>query len=86
VRTQAPAWQADDHPIYGGGFWLNTDRTFPAPTGAYYMNGVGGQTVLIVPSRDLVVVRLGHDKGATPGGRAVRRAVALLMDAVPPAR
>ena len=86
VRTPAPAWQADDRPIYGGGFWLNTDRTFPAPTDAFYMNGVGGQTVLIIPSHDLVVVRLGHDKGATPGGHALRRAVALLMDAVPSVR
>ena len=56
VRTLAPAWAADKRPIYGGFFWLNGDGTFPAPTEAYYMAGVGGQTVLIIPSHDLVIV------------------------------
>ena len=47
------------------------------------MSGVGGQTVLIIPSHDLAIVRLGHYKGVAPGGRALRKAVALLVDAVP---
>ncbi len=86
VSTLAPAWEADQRPIYGGFFWLNGDNSFPAPKDAYYMSGVGAQTVLIVPSHDLVVVRLGHYKGAGPGGRAVRTAVSILMQAVPSPR
>jgi CubicO group peptidase (beta-lactamase class C family) len=84
VSSVAPAWQADGRPIYGGLFWINGESTFPAPTSAYYMSGVGGQTVLIVPTHDLAVVRLGHYRGAGPGGRALREAVRLLMQAVPP--
>jgi CubicO group peptidase (beta-lactamase class C family) len=83
VSSLAPAWEADQRPVYGGFFWLNGDSTFPAPKDAYYMAGVGGQTVLIVPSHELVVVRLGHYKGAGPGGRALRAAVAILMQSVP---
>ena len=86
VSTLAPAWEADRRPIYGGFFWLNGDGSFPAPKDAYYMSGVGGQTVLIVPSHDLVVVRLGHYKGVGPGSQALRRAVSVLMEAVPPTR
>jgi CubicO group peptidase (beta-lactamase class C family) len=85
VSTLAPAWAADKRPIYGGLFWINGDGTFPAPRDAFYMSGVGGQTVLIVPSHQLAIVRLGHYKGAAAGGAALRRAVSLLMDAVPPA-
>ncbi len=83
VSTLAPAWEADKRPIYGGFFWLNGDSSYPAPKDAYYMTGVGGQTTLIVPSHDLVIVRQGHYKGAGPGGRALRRAVAALVEAVP---
>ena len=86
VSTVAPAWEADKSPIYGGFFWINGTSAFPVPTDAYYMAGAGGQTTLIVPSHDLVVVRIGHYKGATPGGESFRRALALLMAAVPPAK
>jgi CubicO group peptidase (beta-lactamase class C family) len=85
VSTLAPAWAADKRPIYGGLFWINGEGTFPAPKEAFYMSGVGGQTVLIIPSHQLAIVRLGHYKGVTPGGRALRKAVGLLMDAIPPA-
>jgi hypothetical protein len=50
------------------------------------MSGVGGQSVLIVPSHQLAVVRLGHYKGAAAGGRALRKAVGILMEAIPPAQ
>jgi CubicO group peptidase (beta-lactamase class C family) len=83
VSTLAPAWEADKRPIYGGFFWINGDGTFPVPQDAYYMSGAGGQTTLIVPSHDLVVVRMGHFKGAVPGGASFRRALSLLMEAVP---
>ncbi len=86
VSALAPAWAADKRPIYGGLFWLNGEGSFPAPRDAYYMTGVGGQSVLIVPSHHLAVVRLGHYKGVAPGGRALRKAVGLLMEAIPGGR
>jgi CubicO group peptidase (beta-lactamase class C family) len=86
VSTLAPAWAADKRPIYGGFFWINGDGTFPVPREAYYMSGAGGQTTLIVPSHDLVVVRLGHYKGSAAGSASLRKALALLMEAVPPRR
>ena len=84
VSTLAPAWEADGRPIYGGFFWINGTGTFPVPREAYYMAGAGGQTTLIVPSHDLVVVRQGHFAGSRVGGQALRNALALLMEAVPP--
>jgi len=83
VSTIAPAWKADKRPVYGGFFWINGEGTFPVPRDAYYMSGAGGQTTLIVPSHDLVVVRLGHFKGSSRSNEALRKALALLMEAVP---
>ena len=83
VSTLAPAWKADKRPIYGGFFWLNGDGGYPVPRDAYYMAGAGGQTTLIIPSHDLVVVRLGHYKGGTKGSEDFKKALALLMEAVP---
>jgi hypothetical protein len=47
------------------------------------MSGAGGQTTLIVPSHDLVVVRLGHFKGSEAGEAGFEKALRLLMDATP---
>ncbi len=83
ASTVAPAWQADGRPTYGGAFfWINGTQTFPIPPEAFYMAGAGGQYTIIIPSHEMVVVRLGHFKGSGPGGRALRRALALLMEAV----
>ncbi len=84
ASTVAPAWEADGRPIYGGAFfWINGNGSFPVPNEAFYMAGAGGQYTIIIPSHDMVVVRLGHYKGSGPGAGALRRALALLMDAVP---
>lgn len=83
VSTLAPAWVADGRPIYGGLFWINGDGARPIPKDAYMMLGAGGQSVTIIPSHDLVVVRLGHYKGAQAGGDALNNAYSLLMQAVP---
>jgi len=83
VSSLAPAWESDGRPIYGGFFWINGTETFPVPREAYYMSGAGGQTTLIIPSHDMVVVRQGHYAGSRDGGRALRNALTLLMDAVP---
>src|SRR5205809_2599679 len=83
VSTVAPAWAADKRPIYGGFFWINGDGEYPVPKEAFYMSGAGGQTTLIIPSYDLVVVRLGHYKGSKAGDKSFKQALALLMEAVP---
>jgi CubicO group peptidase (beta-lactamase class C family) len=83
VSTPAPAWIADNLPIYGGFFWINGLGQYPVPPDSYYMAGAGGQTTMIVPSHDLVVVRLGHYKGEAIGAVAFRKALKLLLEAVP---
>jgi CubicO group peptidase (beta-lactamase class C family) len=83
ARTPAPAWSS---PVYGGMFWLNRDRSWPVPEDAYYMAGAGGQYTLIIPTHDLVVVRLGHYKGSGATHRPLHRSLALLMEAVPQRR
>ena len=86
VSTLAPAWAADNRPIYGAFFWLNGDGQYPVPRDAYYMAGAGGQTTLIIPSHDLVVVRLGHYRGASYAASSFDKALALLIEAVPKAQ
>ncbi|MBC7791518.1 MAG: serine hydrolase [Anaerolineae bacterium] len=83
VSTLASAWKADNRPIYGGFFWINGEGELPVPREAYYMAGAGGQTTLIIPSHDLVVVRLGHYKGSEVGSSGFNRALTLLMQTVP---
>jgi CubicO group peptidase (beta-lactamase class C family) len=82
VSTPAPAWVADNNPVYGGFFWINGDGQYPVPRNAYFMSGAGGQETMIIPSHDLVVVRLGYFKGETDGDKSFKRALALLMEAV----
>jgi len=80
VTTPAPAWE---EPEYGGLFWLNRAGRFEAlPPSAYWMSGAGGQSVIIVPTHDLVVVRMGHADGAGVGGQALRRALFKVMEAM----
>ena len=45
---------------YGAHFWLNSGGKFPdAPKDMYYCGGFQGQMVVIIPSLDLVIVRMG---------------------------
>jgi CubicO group peptidase (beta-lactamase class C family) len=45
---------------YGGHFWLNAGGRYPdAPRDLYSANGFQGQRVFIIPSQDLVIVRMG---------------------------
>ena len=63
TRTPAPA---DPKRDYGAHFWLNvpdyhgTDRT--EPPGTFHAGGHEGQFVTVVPSADVVIVRLGHTR------------------------
>lgn len=62
VREVAPASKG----LYGGQFWLNdSGRYTTLPKGAYSLDGFNGQKIMIVPSLDLVIVRLGltHNPG-----------------------
>lgn len=75
VSTPATGWE---EPIYGGLFWLNTNGGYPLPADAYGMKGGGGQNVIIVPSLDLVVVRMGHGSGAAQAAESLNRALQVL--------
>jgi CubicO group peptidase (beta-lactamase class C family) len=79
VSTAAPAWK---RPEYGGFFWLNRAGTWNLPADTYFAAGAGGQNTWIVPSRNLVVVRMGHMRGQGPARRATNTALALLMEAI----
>lgn len=48
---------------YGAQFWLNAGGDLPdVPKDVYYADGYQGQRVYIIPSHDLVVVRMGLSK------------------------
>ena len=83
TTAEVMAWVADGRPIYGGFFWINGTERFPIPKDAYYMAGAGGQFTIIIPSHDLVVVRMGHYKGSSVGYEALRESLKLLMQVVP---
>jgi len=84
AMEEAPAWVADGRPIYGGSFfWQNTEGVYPIPESAIYMAGAGNQKTFVIPSHDLVVVRLGHYRGGGPGDEGLRRALELLIEAAP---
>ncbi|HEX9164469.1 MAG TPA: serine hydrolase [Gemmatimonadales bacterium] len=85
ARTPAPAWVADRRPVYGGAFfWVNGDGGSPIPTDAFSMQGAGGQSATIIPTHQLVIVRLGKYRGADVGDSTLTHAMELLMQAVTP--
>ncbi|WP_276503383.1 serine hydrolase domain-containing protein [Terrimonas pollutisoli] len=67
VRESIRPASADNRKHYGYQFWLNgfdkddlTKRWYPdVPADMYFADGFGGQNVYIIPSKKLVVVRLG---------------------------
>lgn len=79
VSTPAPG---DPARGYGGLFWLNRGGAMPRlPEDAYWMAGYMGQYTMVIPSRDVVVVR----HGPSPGGdrRYFEELVARVLDALP---
>lgn len=62
VRTPAPATRHRGS-FYGGQFWLVPDDRDDVPPDAYSTAGNRGQFVIVVPSRDVVIVRRGLDYG-----------------------
>ena len=83
VSTLAPAWAADGQPVYGAFFWLDGARYGLDKSAMYSMRGAGGQMTMIIPSRDMVIVRLGHYKGSPAWREAEPKGIQLLLDAVP---
>lgn len=63
TRTPAPA---SNNGIYGAQFWLagvaaaGQNPGIRSPQGAFNMAGANGQLVVMVPAKDLVIVRLGE--------------------------
>ncbi len=79
VRSAAPAWEK---PQYGGQFWVNGDGRWEVPESAYYMAGAGGQHVIIIPTHDLVVVRMGHRAGQDHVQSSLNAALVNLIEAI----
>jgi CubicO group peptidase (beta-lactamase class C family) len=82
VSTPAPGWK---EPVYGGQFWINGKGELALPKEAFYMAGAGGQNTFIVPSHDLVIVRMGHFKGDGPQwDRELNETLKGILEAVEP--
>ena len=65
VSTPAPTSQDQG---YGGLFWLNRGGRYDRiPLDAYWASGFMGQRTTIIPSRDMVVVRLGPSPAGFDG-------------------
>ncbi len=83
VSTPAPGWK---EPVYGGLFWVNGKGDYALPKEAFYMAGAGGQTTFVVPSHDLVIVRMGHFRGdGEEMNRGLNEALRGILEAVEPA-
>jgi CubicO group peptidase (beta-lactamase class C family) len=83
VSTPAPAWR---EPEYGGQFWVNGTGRWNLPRDAYFASGAGGQHTFIVPSHDLVVVRMGHQRGAPVGSKLLNQSLAAIISAIEASR
>lgn len=88
ARTKNPA---PDGGVYGAGFWITPDAADPAhayalcphgPRDLFVAQGHEGQLIVIVPSKDLIVVRLGllDDRNFYALGRWTEELVALFAD------
>lgn len=79
ARILPPGWRSyvarhtpeSGSQAYGAGFWLTSadgESGWPGvPVDAFYMNGFQGQIVMMIPSEELVLVRL----GASPIGTGI---------------
>jgi CubicO group peptidase (beta-lactamase class C family) len=67
--------------VYGGFFWVNGDGGWAIPKDAYFAAGAGGQNTFVIPSHQLVVVRMGHARGQGPARKITNEALRLLIEA-----
>jgi len=77
VSSVAESWE---EPVYGGQFWVNKRGDFPIPTNSYLMMGAGGQRTIIIPDYNMVIVRMGHFRGAETGGESLNNALRIISD------
>ena len=90
VATPAPSQpprergNGSPYPGYGAQFWLYNDRFSEVPDDSFAMLGNRGQIVLIIPSRDMVIVRRGYDPAGGEGFKIERfaRDVLAALDGV----
>ncbi|MEL6324300.1 MAG: serine hydrolase, partial [Pseudomonadota bacterium] len=77
AQTESPA---DNVNVYGAGWWItpseDIDRThsqaaLTCPCDAFHAGGNEGQTIWVVPSKDLVIVRLGLMPNSEENWRAL---------------
>ena len=74
--------------VYGAHFWLNRqpddpdkERLWPdLPADTSYMGGFQGQFVLMIPSQELVIVRLGFTPGENFGATELTQGVIAVLD------
>jgi CubicO group peptidase (beta-lactamase class C family) len=61
--AQSVSARFEDSPQYGYGFWLSNhlDKEL------FVMRGILGQYVIVSPEDDVIIVRLGHQRGGTTG-------------------
>lgn len=64
--------------IYGMGLWINNDSALKH----YYFQGLYGQYIIIVPKKNLVIVRTGTNKNQTKDAKGRPTQVAFLVDEV----
>ncbi|UCC84374.1 MAG: serine hydrolase [Gemmatimonadota bacterium] len=82
VSTPTPT---DPRQGYGGLFWVNAGGAAPdVPRDAFWPAGFMGQNTVIIPSLDMVVVRLGPSPGGS--GRYLNRVIAGVIEALQLAR
>ena len=86
VRTPAPAWNNEEgepsESRYGGMWWLNTTGNFDLPRDAFYAAGAGCQNTIVVPSRDLVIVRLTRYDALTVSNEPFNAALRGIQEAI----
>ena len=80
-RATAPNGSGNER-AYGYMWWLNRGdeelRFSALPADAFYASGNRAQVLMVIPSRELVIVRLGWSAGGYPINRNFRR----IMDAL----
>lgn len=63
-----PRANGDPNPGYGAQWWLY-DESFGLPTGSYAARGNRGQYLMVIPERNVLIVRRGFDSNQPGGGR-----------------
>ncbi|WP_244595919.1 serine hydrolase domain-containing protein [Pseudidiomarina aestuarii] len=67
ISTPAPAQPNEGAPGYGAQWWLYNERFPELPNDTIAARGNRGQFLVVIPSKNLVVVRRGYDIAGEPG-------------------